>query len=257
MDVSLFYRDIFEYTLGLDVLGLEAQYRELVKLVDQKTLLAFSDKVPAYYLTYLDLSDESHIVKKEHHTKGVEYWIDDPVLDKFRLPILGIEDVHYNNVGAVDPYDPDSTAYYNSILASRNNITLESVMFGSEYTRSSTTIDSALPYKRYKEFRGGRIMYLENWGYSGGVEIKLKTRWPNIVSIPEEYRETFTTLAKYDIQIKLWNELKYMEDVVTPQGNLQLRVDWSNAEKDREDFLKELKLKSMPDRIGSSYFYIL
>lgn len=257
MNVNNFYQGLFEDILGLDILGLEGRYTELVKLIDRKTLKTFGNLIPAYYLTYLDLADESHIVKKEHHTNGVEYVIDDPVLTKFRLPILGIERVEYNNIGTCDAYDPDSTAFYSSILASRQNITLESVFMGSEYTTSRTLIDSAIPYKRYKEFRGGRILYLKNWGYTGGVEIKIKTTWPNIVSIPEEYQEIFTTLAKYDIQMKLWNELKYLEDVPTPNGNLQLRIDWSGAERDREDYLKELRLKSLADRVGPVYFHIL
>ena len=128
---------------------------------------------------------------------------------------------------------------------------------GSEYTYSRTLIDTAIPHKRYKEFRGNRILYLENWGYQGCVEIKLKTTWPNIVSIPEEYQETLLTLAKLDIQVKLWNELKYLEDIPTPNGNLQLRFDWSGAERERDDFLKELRQKSLPDRTGPVYFHIL
>lgn len=257
MNVNDFYQGLFEDTLGLDVYRLEGRYTELVRLIDRKTLKTFGNLIPAFYLTYIDLSDESHIVKKEHHTHGVEYYIDDPVLTKFRLPILGVESVQYNNVGNVDPYDPDSTAFYNSVYASRNNVTLEGVLMGSEYTYSRTLTDTALPYKRYNEFRGGRILYLENWGYTESVEVKIKTKWPNIVSIPEEYQETFTTLAKYDIQMKLWNELKYLEDVPTPTGNLQLRFDWSGAERDREDFLKELRMKSLPDRVGAVYFHIL
>jgi len=257
MNVNEFYQGLFEDTLGLDILGLECRYTELVRLIDRKTLKTFGNLIPAYYLTYLDLADPAHIVKKEFHTQGVEYYIDDPVLDKFRLPILGIEEVNYNNVGNVDPYDPDSASYYSSVLASRQNITLESVLMGSEYTYSRTLIDSAIPHKRYKEFRGGRILYLKNWGYSGGVEIKIKTKWPNIVSIPEEYQEILTTLAKYDIQVKLWNELKYIEDVVTPNGNLQLRFDWSGAEREREDYIKELRQRSLPDRVGPVYFHIL
>ena len=257
MNVNRFYQSLFEDTLSLDIYGLEGRYTELVKLIDRRTLPIFSNHIPAFYLTYLDLSDDSHIVKKEHYTKGVEYFIDDPTLTKFQLPILGVESINYCNVGKYDPYDPNSSLFYASVLASRQNITLESVLMGSEYTYSRTLIDTAIPHKRYKEFRGNRILYLENWGYQGCVEIKLKTTWPNIVSIPEEYQETLLTLAKLDIQVKLWNELKYLEDIPTPNGNLQLRFDWSGAERERDDFLKELRQKSLPDRTGPVYFHIL
>jgi len=257
MDVSLFYRDLFEFTLSLDTMGLDNRFRDLVKLVDQKTLLAFGNEVPAFYLTYLDLGDPRYMVRKDHYVLGTEYYIADPVLDKFNLPILGVDRVEYSSTEKVDPFGMDEATYYNTILANRGSMTLEGVLFGSEYAYNRSIVDTALPYKRKQEYRGGKILYLENWGHDNIVEVKIKTRWPNVVSIPEEYREAFTSLAKLDMKIKLWNELKYIEDVVTPKGNLQLRVDWSSAEQEREEYLRTLKSKSMPDRCGASYFHIL
>ena len=258
MNVNTFYTELFEQSLGLDVLGLERQFSELVKLIDTKTLLAFSNLIPIKYLHYLDLTDTSLIVKKEQHTLGVEYYIRDPVLDKFHLPILGVEKIEYNNVGDVDPYDPDSTAYYNSVITSRQNLTLESVLFGSEYTYNRVLTDSAMPFKRYHELRGPRILYLKNYAIQGTVEVTLKTCWPNIVSIPEEYRLVFMRLASLDCKIKLWNELKYIRSVTTSAGNLDLQIDaWENAEQEREDYLRELRTRSFPDRVGAMYFQIL
>lgn len=263
MNVNNFFRTLFEDTLGLDVLGLENRFSDFVKLIDRSTLVTFSNLIPAYYMTYLDLEDSSNedssnIVKKDHNTLGVEYYIDDPVLNKFKLPILGVEKITPTSTSAVDPFDPESAAYYSSIIASRHNLTLEGVLMGSEYTYNRTLIDSAVPYKAYKELRGQRTLYLRNYTYSGVVELKLKVPWPNIVSIPEEYREILLTLAQFDIKIKLWNELKYMEDIVTPTGNLSLKVnDWESAAKDREDYIRELQMKTLPDRVGPCYFQIL
>ena len=257
MNVNSFFRILFEDTLGLDVLGLEARFSDLVKLIDRSTLVTFSNLIPAKYLSYLDLKDPRNIVKKDRHTLGVEYYIDDPVLDKFHLPILAVDKIEPNNVGAVDPYDPDSSAYYSSLVASRNNLTLEGVLMGSEYTYNRTLIDSTVPFKPYKELRGPRTLYLRNYSYYGEVELSLRVPWPNIVSIPEEYREIFLTLCQYDIKVKLWNELKYMEDIVTPTGNLSLRVDWESAAKEREDYINDLRHRTIPDRIGPTYFRIL
>lgn len=257
MDVNRFFHTLFIDSLGLPSFGLEGQYRDLVKLIERRTLPTFSDMVPAKYMTYLDLADQSKIVKKDYHSRGVEYYIDDPMLDKFNLPILGVERVRYNNVSGVDPYDPDSTAYYNSLITSRQNLTLEGLLMGSEYTYNRTLADNATPFKPYKEYRGGRILYLMNWGYHGLVEIEIKTAWPNIVSIPEEYAESFLQLAEYDCKISLWNELRYIEDVVTPNGNLQLRFNWEGMDKERLDFLQQLRSKSLPDRVGPRYFQLL
>ena len=257
MNVNQFYTELFESTLGLDVIGLDSCFREFVKIIDSKTLITFGNLIPIRYLHYLDLTDTSKIVKKEQHTLGVEYYLDDPVLDKYKLPILGVEKIEYNNVGDVDPYDPDSTAYYNSVITSRQNLTLESVLFGSEYTYNRTLTDSAMPFKRYHELRGPRVLYLKNYAIQGTVEVTLKTRWPNVVSIPEEYRADFIKLAKLDIEIAAWNSLRYLEDIVTSSGNLSLRFNWEGAEQEREDFLKELRNRSFPDRTGPMYFQIL
>ena len=257
MNTNQFYRELFEQNLGLDSLGLEDRCSELVKIVDSTTLLAFGNLIPIKYLHYLDLTDTSKIVKKEQHTLGVEYYIDDPVLDKFHLPILGIEKIEYNNVGDVDPYDPDSTAYYNSVITSRQNLTLESVLFGSEYSYNRVLTDAAMPFKRHHELRGQRVLYLKNYAIQGTVEVTLKTRWPNVVSIPEEYHEDFLHLATLDCKIKLWNDLVYLTSVVSPEGNLELNFDWSNAEQERSDFLRELRTRSFPDRTGPMYFQIL
>lgn len=258
MNVNNFFRTLFEDMMGLDVLGLENKFTDLVKLIDRSTLVTFSNLVPAHYMSYLDLEDDTNIVRKDHHTLGVEYYINDSILDKFKLPVLGIDKITPNSVNAVDPFDPESSAYYSSIIASRHNLTLEGVLMGSEYTYNRTLVDSAVPYKAYKELRGPRTLYLRNYTYSGVVELNLKVPWPNIVSIPEEYREILLSLAQFDIKIKLWNELKFMEDVVTPTGNLSLRVsDWESATKDREDYIRELQTKTLPDRTGPCYFQIL
>lgn len=109
MNVTKFYKDVFEDSLGLDVLGLEDRFTDLVRLIERKTLLTFGQYVPAKYLTYLDTSDPANIVPKVHDTQGVEYYISDPILDKFDLPILGVDLINYANYNVTDPYDPQST----------------------------------------------------------------------------------------------------------------------------------------------------
>lgn len=257
MDVNGFYREVFNDTLGLDILGLENQFPALVRLVETKTLLTFSNYIPALYRMYLDLEDRTNIIRNDEHTLGVEYYLNDPVLEKFHLPILGVEKIDYNDAGVVDPYDPNSTAYYSSVVASRNNITLESVLMGSEYTYNRTLTDFAFPWKRYYEYRGGNVLYLRNYAFGGRAEITIKTRYPNLTAVPEEYREIFITLAKYDIRIMLWNQLKYLQNIVTPSGNLDLQFDWSSIEQEREDYLRELRNRTLPDRVFNYYFHIV
>lgn len=257
MDVQRFYHELFDSTLGLDVLGLENEYQTLVKLIESKTLLTFSSYIPAKYVMILDLTDRSNIIRDDDHILGVEYYLHDPILEKYNLPILDVDKIDYHNLGTVDPYDPNSSSYYSSIIASRNNVTLESVLFGAEYTYNRTLTDFAFPWKRYHEYRGGNVLFLQNYAFEGQAEITVKTQYPNLTAIPEEYREVFMSLAKFDVRIFLWNNLRYLEDIVTPTGNLQLRFDWSSAEQDRDEYLRDLRTRSFPDRIGRSYFSLV
>lgn len=258
MNVSQFYTELFEQTLGLDVLGLESQFPVLINLVETKTLRAFSEFIHPEYKMYLDLTDRSNIVPKVHQTVGVEYYLKDDVLDKYNLPILDIININYNNVSDVDPYDPDSTSYYSSVIASRNNLTLEAVLMGSENTYARTLTDSAMPWKRYHELVGSRILYLKNYAFGGQVELEIKTQWPNLVSIPQEFYSVFMDLAKLDCKIYLWNQLKYLENIVTPVGNMDLKVsDWEGADKERDDYVRDLRLRSFPDRVLDKYYRLV
>ena len=258
MNVRQFYDELFVQTLGLDVLGLESTFPTLVKVIDTKTILTFSNYVSASYRIYLNLEDEKNIIRKDHVTLGVEYRIDDPVLQKFHLPILGVEQIDYsNNGGVVDPFDPNSAEYYNSILASKLNLSLDNVLMGAEYTYNRTLTDFAMPWKRYFEYRGNNVLYLRNYAFGGTVEITVRVPFPNLASIPQEYYFDLMTLAKFDVKCYLWSSLKYIEDIVSPAGNLNLKVsDWDSAERDREEFLKELRTRSFPDRVGIKYFQI-
>lgn len=255
MDVNSFYREVFEYTLGLDVLGLENRYRELVDLINDKTLVTFSNYIPCIYTTKLNLNDKNQLVREEYGRIGREYHVHDSTMTRFNLKVLDMLDVQFYN-GADS--DPENEYYYSSIAVSRQNIDLMSMLMGSESTYTRTLIDNSIPYKRYEEWRGNGVIFLQNYPTDGDVEVKFRVQYPNIVSIPEAYRETFISLALYDVKIKLYNELKFIEDVVTPAGNLNLKVsDWESAERDRTDFLRELRQKSFPDRVRDNYFILL
>lgn len=258
MNVAQFYTELFEQTLGLDVLGLESQFPALIELVETKTLREFSNYIHAEYKMYLDLTDKSNIIPKVHQTLGVEYYLHDEVLDKYNLPIMDIININYNNVADVDPYDPDSSSYYSSVIASRNNLTLEALLMGAEYSYSRTLSDTAMPWKRESRLIGDRVLWLRNYAFGGTVELECKIPWPNLVSVPPEFYSEFMYLAKLDCKIYLWNQLKYLENIVTPVGNMDLKVsDWENADRERDDYLKELRTKSFPDRVLDKYFRLV
>lgn len=255
MDVNSFYKEIFEYNLGLDVMGLEGRFKELVELINDKTLVTFGNYIPCIYTTVLDLDDKNAFIREEWGKIGREYYVSDATMDKFNLKIMDLLRCDFTSGSQ---FDPESEYYYSSVITSRQNIDVMSLLMGAESTYTRTLADSAIPYKRYEEYRGNRVVYLKNYPTSGKLEITFRVQYPNIVSIPEGYREVFIQLATYDVKIKLYNELKYIEDVVTPAGNLNLRVsDWESADRDRQDYLRDLRSKSFPDRIRDNYFVLL
>lgn len=258
MDVNQFLHELFEYDLGLDSMGLENQYRELVKLITTKTLTTWSNHVPARLTTYIDLRTNRNLVKKDFRAAEAEYYIDEPLLDMFRLKILGLGRLEPVGTGSVDPYDPESSAYYSSVIASRQTITLENVLMSSEATRSRALINTAYPWQIEKTLVGPRTVRFKNITDTTGYTLELMTNWPTLASIPEEYRESFKSLCKLDIKIATWNAMKFVEQVVTPSGNLDLRIsDWESAERDREEFLRNLRNLSLADRVGDAYYHIL
>ena len=258
MNVNQFLHELFEYDLGLDAMGLSNQYRELVKLIDTKTLTTWSNYVPARLITYIDLRTNKNLVKKDFREAAAEYYIDEPLLDQFKLSILGLGRLEPVGTGSVDPYDPESSAYYSSIIASRQMMTLEDVLMSSEATRSRSLINTAYPWQMEKELVGPRTVRFKNVTDTTGYTLELFVPWPNVASINDEYAESFRTLCKLDIKTWLWTQIRYVEQVVTPSGNLDLRVsDWESAERDRDEFLRTLKNQSLADRVGSSYFHVL
>lgn len=254
MNINNFVKELFEDVLGLDVLGLENRYKDLVELINRKSLPTFSNYIKCSYFHYIDLNDRDLIIREEYGRVGREYYIKDNTLDQFNLPVLDIVKVTFIGNGT----DPEDGYYMNSMIACRESINIESVLIGAEMTTFDTLTANALPYKKYHELRGDRILFLKNYPLDGKVEIEMRTKFPNITAIPDSYKEIFMAICKYDIKIKLWNELKYIEDVVTPNGNLNLKIsDWDSADRDRDEYLKELRTKTLPDRIGTGYFQII
>ena len=255
MDVSNFYREVFEDTLGLDILGMTDQYREFVELVNRKTLPIFSQYIPCKYYTYVHLDKcMGELIRDEAYNRiGREYYLDDPVIDKFNLQINSVDRVE---LATGTQFDPEASWYYSSVLTSRQNISLDSILMGAESTYGRNIADFAIPFKHYFEYRGNRVLYLKNFSYNGLAEVSMSVNWPNVASVPMEYHNDLVKLAKLDLQIRCWSNLRYLENVPLPTGGtLDLKFDWASAEQDRDDFLRELKTRSLPDRVGHHGFF--
>lgn len=257
MDFCNICKEIFEDVLGLHVMGMENRYKELVDLMNRKTLTIFSQYVPCRYYTYVELGHcEKDMIIEDRNRVGREYYLSDPVLDKFNLTITAVDKVV---LATGTQFDPEADNYYSSVITSRQNISVDSILLGAESTYGRNLADFSIPFKKYHEYRGNRVLFLQNYPFEGLVEVLCQTQWPNIASIPEEYHQIFTELAIYDIKIMLWNELKFLENIPLPSGgNMDLKInDWDSAYDSRKEFLRELRAQSLPDRIFSGYFKIV
>ena len=85
-----------------------------------------------------------------------------------------------------------------------------------------------------KQLVGPRTVRFKNVTDTTGYTLELFTRWPNLTSVPSEYKESLKTLCKLDIKTYLWQQIKFLENITLPTGNIDLRVaDWESAERDR------------------------
>lgn len=247
MNTNLFIKDLFEDTLGLDVLGLEFMYPELIKMINKQSLKTFSANVSCAYDVLLDLGDTTKIRASRSFglQDEIDYELTDPILQIFNLPILDILTVKAEYQASI----------YNGY--SGGNMGVFDILLGSEQTTTKTLASSALPFKKYFTMKSDKILTLRGYPKTGKCYVKIRTRFPSMQALPEFYAEEFKTLCKYDIKIKLWNQLKFIEDIVTPNGNLNLKIsDWESAERDRVDYLKDLKIRAFPDMVGTFYYTV-
>ena len=250
MNINVFYKSLFEDILGLDVMGLESRFQDLVELINRNSLYTFSDCIPCKYTTVINPFDPRFLLRREKSHYGRYCYIKDAVIERFNLPIFDIIDCNYA--------DTARSGYYGEIVGANQINDFESIMIGAEQAYATLMSDSAIPFKPNYQYEGGNIVYLRNVPENTPVELVLRVPYPNIASIPDSYMETFRTLAEFDVKIKLWNELKYLEDIVTPAGNLNLKVsDWENAKQERADWLRQFRIDSGPDRYGEMYYTIL
>jgi len=250
MNVNKFYKELFEDVLGLNVLGLEYFYPVLIELVSRRSLSTFSDLIFHRYEYYFDV-EGSHLIEEDGYQEGREYFIRDSFLDRFNLQVLGLEKVKPMIL------DADSDDLYFMGLASAPLSTMD-LLLGSEANYQKNLTFGAMGKVTNFSLTGPRSFRCYNQGFVNRMRATLLIRYPNIASIPEDYKENFLKLAMLDVKNKLWNELKFMEDLATPGGSVNLKIsDYESALNERDDYVKELRELTFPDRVGGSYFTVL
>lgn len=245
------YLELFEDEMGLDTMGLTHLYPTLVKLIQKRTIPIFSEMFPCRYPYVLDPSDNTKKVADIYGGGAVEYILEDSVLKSYNMKIISFGQIHpaYKK----EPYSPT----YNNMYIGGNmaSLSFDDIMIGAVAEATNSIMRQQIAMSPILKLKGNNVLSIKNMPDFHPYIIELYVTYPNINSISLTFKRYFMNLAKYDVGIYLYNKLKYMEDVVTPAGNLNLKIaDWEGYSKDKEDYIKELLQISFPDRVMDLYF---
>lgn len=241
MDINKLVKKIVRH-LGLASLSLEKYYPSIQEILTEDTLSTFSQYFPYEYTFSKDLSKD-YTVEADGSKM---YYINDPFIEQNNLNIISVMAVE----GASAFQD------WNAPLQTFNvdAMILEGL---ASNIRSQLNIST----KSMKFFPPNRLRCRGFDGYSD-VKIVVKLPYPNIGYVPESVGEQFFKLAKLDIKIFLYQELKLYDNLQSADGEINLKIDsWADAESDRENLLNEWMNKAYPNMVingsvmGRPYVY--
>lgn len=246
------YIELFEDEMGLDTMGLTNLYPDLVEVIQKRTLPVFSEMFPCVYPYLLDPSDKSKRIADEYGGNVNEYRIEDPVLESYVLKVIS-----YQKLYPAYKKDPYAHGYNNMYIGGMGDtgMNYDDILLGTVISSTRSTIRQAVGMNPTCKLKGSNVLAIKNFADFAPYIVELIVTYPNINSIAETYKRFFMNLAKYDVGIYLYQKMKYVEDVVTPAGNLNLKIsDWESFPREKEDYIKELLTLSFPDRVMDNYF---
>lgn len=238
MNINDIMEEIIEFRLGLDMLHLEDYHEKIKRLLEKKTLTTFSQYVPYTLEDSFNVSPTKNPNAPslydgyENTDDGfTRYYISHPLVDNNKMDILGIAKITAGG------------SALNGINATASPIfDLEGMLEHS--LRSSIQSKMGFKYRRW-DFDPPNIIKLRGYGECD-IVIKLKLSYPSFSSIPMGFQELFYKLAVLDVKIFLYNKLKYINNLETPLGSIDLMIsDWEGAEEERSDFLEELEAERL------------
>jgi hypothetical protein len=250
------YLELFEDEMGLDTLGLEYLYPELVKLIQRRTLPDFYQHFWCFYPYEFDVRDKSKMIPSRFATNTAEYRVVDETVDSFKMEII---DVHLDK-SAIEKNEYDHTqnrtGYINNLIEWGGSF--DDVLLGSLAADTMSTQRYMVGLAPVVKLMGDKVLSVKNIPSGMNHLVTLTVVIPSIIPIRMIYKRQFIALAKLDVQTWLWNRLKYMQDIVTPAGNIDLKIsDWESSANDRESFLKELRQISYADRMATGSVFMV
>lgn len=229
MDINNFMAKCIRH-LGLGAMSLEAYYPKIQEVLMTDTLSTFSQFFPYdNYVITMNLNDTKSELAMDG---GYIYYINDEFLEKEGLDIISVIEV-------------EGASTYQDWNAPLQTFNIEAMIL--EGMASNIRSLANISTKSFKFMPPNRI---ELRGYNGVTDLRIRVKipYPNFGYIPESYSLNLEQLAKLDIKLLLYPELKHYENLESADGQISLKLDgWESAEKERDDLLYEWRNKAFPN----------
>lgn len=222
-----------ERRLGTEVMNLPDHLDKKVwgHIIIEDTLTTFSRFFP-HKLPYI-------IDTIEDKGKDGFYYIDQNKIPG-DITILGIRDLSFERL-ATESIGSSYGFNHDPYVSNRSEDVLAYQMRADNYsyTNNGIYIEFIPPNKLYIQ----NALYQDIFSGSRYINIEIFVKHANsLATISPTKMETFEELAILDIEIFLYNGLKFFENIETVYVNIDLKIqEWQNALNDRKDFVEKLK----------------
>lgn len=220
--ISSIKMDLGVYGMALPFDNPDEVFRDVLEL---KTIPTFSQFQPYYIPLRMDLDKSVEIEKNLQYTI---YELPDVFGDSEILFVKKLEE------------DLDSFAHgYLDTGALMGGVSWGDMMMGQA---NSNLASIAMPAVTFEYIAPNKIkIFNDSFMYSRKIRLEIAVQHSNNLSTISKTAEySFTKLATLDIKMMLYNNLKHYNDLQTAYGNINLKIDdWSNAESERADLLRE------------------
>lgn len=233
MNMSSLISDL-KMDTGLAFISLPLEnFDERIKdLIQKKTLRTFNQFFPQRVSEDVDLSN--FLCIEDNYAHSV-YEI--PLIRGRK--VIGVEDVKLNtkssNGGLWDPVADFHIGTYADMMLAQASADLTSLI--------------TPPFTFH--FEHPNVLHLYNIGTIGyQLTMEVLLAHPgNLSTIPYTSEESFYDLALLDFKAFCYNSLKHFNEIQTANGTINLRIDdWSNAESERKELIRDWESKFHLDR---------
>ena len=220
--ISSIKMDLGVYGMALPFDNPDEMFRDVLEL---KTIPTFSQFQPYYLPLKLDLDKIPCIEKNVNYCI---YELPDAFGDAEILFIKKLEE------------DLDTFTHgYLDTGALMGNLSWGDMMMGQANANLSSM---AMPAVTFEYLAPNKVkIFNDSFMYSRKVRLEVALEHSkNLATISKTAQYSFTKLATLDIKMMLYNNLKHYNDLQTAFGTINLKIDdWSNAESERADLLRE------------------